>query len=63
MARVLIWIMFVVFGNFLFSFPAISKPINPGTREFNFKSLEDDAKLFFAGLGICPQNRNTRQSS
>jgi len=62
MTRVLIWVIFLVFGDFLFSFPAISKPINPESREFNFVNLEDQAKLVFAGLGICPQNRNTRQA-
>jgi mono/diheme cytochrome c family protein len=62
MSRVLIWLIFLVFVDILFSLQAISKPINPENKKFNFLSLEDEAKLVFAGLGICPQNRNTRRA-
>ncbi len=62
MARVLIWIVLVAFGEFLFSLPAISKPINPEAGKSNFLDVKEKAKLVFAGLGICPQNRNTRQA-
>lgn len=62
MARILIWITLIALGDSLFSLSAISRPINPETRKSNFLSFKDKAKLVVAGLGICPQNRNTRRA-
>ncbi len=62
MTRVLIWLILIVFGELLFSFHGFSSSMNLEKSKSDLSYLKSKAKFIVAGLGICPQNRKTRQA-
>ncbi len=62
MARVLIWITLITCGDFIFDLQVYASSTIPEKRKSDFLELKSNAELVLVGLGICPQNRNTRKA-